>query len=91
MSEKQLKEKIYKLENKLITLKEVLETPKNGKFGRPKGSTIYSDEKIKFLKEHKNTSMTTLIELFNEEFNTNFPKNSRALYNFMDRQGMLDE
>ena len=81
ISEKQLKEKIIKLETKLKILKEVLETPKDGKFGRPKGSTIYSDKQINFLKEHKNTSMPILIELFNKEFNTDFKKDSRALYN----------
>ncbi len=81
ISEKQLKEKIIKLETKLKILKEVLETPKDGKFGRPKGSTIYSDKQINFLKEHKNTSMKILIELFKKEFNTNYKKDSRDLYN----------
>lgn len=90
MSEKQLKEKVIRLENELRVLKSILETPKDGKFGRPLGSTIYTDEQVEFLRDFKNTKMTALIKMFNNRFGTNFKKDSRALYNFMGRHRIID-
>jgi hypothetical protein len=88
MSEKQLREKVFGLRRELQICEEILNSKREG-FGRPKGSIKYTQEQGKFLKENKNIPMKKLIELYNKKFGTNFHKDSRALYNFMDRQGLF--
>lgn len=88
MSEKQVKERIYKLKEELRILEEVLETKREG-FGRPKGSLKFSSEQIKFLHDYREEDMKKLVKLFNAKFGTNYPINSRALYNFMERTGII--
>lgn len=91
MNERQLKEKIYQLEIELKSLKFVLETQNNAILGRPTGTTKYSEEEINFLKLNKNMKMPNLVEAFNKKFNKNFPKKSRGIYNFMVRNGIIEQ
>ena len=88
MNEKQIKERINELKREINILEEVLNSKREG-FGRPKGSLKYTIEQEKFLRENKNIPMKELVALFNKKFNTNYPMESRALYNFMDREGFL--
>lgn len=88
MSEKQIKERINKLQFEIRILEKVLGTEREG-FGRPKGSLKYTPEQIDFLEKNKDIPMEELIEMFNEKFGTGYPIDSRALYNFMDRQGII--
>ncbi len=89
MNERQIKDKIYQLETELKILKEILKTETNIKFGRPIGSIKYPDEQVIFLQENKDMYMKDLIQEYNQKFNADLPKNSRALYNFMQRVGIL--
>ncbi|GAH22540.1 unnamed protein product, partial [marine sediment metagenome] len=66
MSEKQIKEKIYKLQDEIRILESVLETDREG-FGRPKGSLKYNQKQIKFLYDNRDTPMNELVELFNKQ------------------------
>jgi len=79
------------LKKEIEVLEKVLFLPSDKKMGRPRGSIAYSDEQIKFLKKcaKKNLEQKAIVNEFNKEFGTRFPINSRALYNFMDRQGMI--
>ena len=86
MSEKQLKERINRLKDEIRILESVL--AREG-FGRPKGSIKYSPEKINFLTENKDKHMREITLLFNEKFKTDYPEDTRALYNFMERQGII--
>jgi hypothetical protein len=90
MSEKQLREKIIELEKQLEIWKVVLNSPKDGKMGRPKGSTMYTPEQMKFLAEceEKKLSDKQIIEEFNKKYDTNIKPNGRQLYNLMQRQGI---
>ena len=88
MSEKQIKERIFKLKDEIRILETILNTKKEG-FGRPKGSLKYSEEQVKFLCDNKDTHMPELIQLFNKQFNTKYHSETRALYNFMCREGIL--
>lgn len=90
LSEKQIRERIILLEKELEIYKNILETPCDGKFGRPLGSTKYNSERLNFLKqcESENLSDSEIIKRFNSKFGTNFKDNSRALYNLMQRQGI---
>jgi len=88
MKEKQIKERINNLRREIEILEGVLYTKRKG-FGRPKGTLKYKEEQITFLKENKNMKMIDLVELFNKTFGTNYPKETRALYNFMDRERII--
>lgn len=88
MSERQIKERIFRLKEEIRVLEEVVETKSSYKTGRPIGSVSYSNEQTKFLRENKEIPMKELIKMFNDKFGTDFPKDSRALYNFMDRSGI---
>lgn len=88
MSKKAIKERIYILKTEIRILDEVLNQEVSG-FGRPRGSLKYTDEQITFLKLNKNQKNTDLIKMFNEKFNTNYKSDSRSLYNFMERQGII--
>lgn len=89
MSEKQLRERIYKLEDELRILREILGHKREG-FGRPKGSIKYTPEQIGFLKECEKQKLSDkeIVRQFNSEFGTNLNIDSRALYNFMVREGI---
>jgi len=89
MNERQIKEKINRLKEEVKILEQVVNTKSDSAFGRPIGSNIYSDEQTKFLEENKEIAMGKLVEMFNEKFNTNFKADSRALYNFMYRMGII--
>ena len=88
MSEKQIKERIIQLKKEIEIFEQVLNTKREG-FGRPKGSIKYTIEQENFLKENKDIPMKELIKLYNEKFKTNLKKDTRALYNFMERQGII--
>lgn len=88
MSEKQIKERIYKLQDEVRILESVLETKREG-FGRPKGSIKYNQEQIKFLYDNRDTPMAELVTAFNKQFGTKYHSESRTLYNFMCREGIL--
>ena len=90
ISEGQLKRIIRELELKLESYREILETKKDAGFGRPVGSIKYTEEQIKFLEDNKDNPMPLLILEFNERFGTKFKPDSRALYNFMMRQGIIE-
>lgn len=89
MSEKQIKERIYTLEQEIRILRNVLEQKREG-FGRPKGSLKYTPEQIDFLKEceEKKFSDKEIVRQFNSKFGINLKADSRALYNFMVREGI---
>lgn len=90
MSEKQLREKIIELEKQLEIWKAVLNSQKDGKAGRPLGSTTYTFEQMKFLaecEEKKLTDKQIIIE-FNKKYGTNIKPDGRQLYNLMCRQGI---
>lgn len=89
MSERQIKEKINNLRRELAIYEEIVNTPSDGKMGRPSGDTKYTTEQIKFLRENKGIPMEELILLFNKTFDRNLNPNTRALYNFMCRQGII--
>jgi hypothetical protein len=89
MSEKQLREKVIALEKELNIYKTILQTPKDGKMGRPIGSIKYTDVQVMWLKDNKNMPMTNLVMKFNERFGTKLSVTSRALYNFMCREGII--
>lgn len=91
LNERQLKEKIYQLEIELKTLKEILEGQELNLMGRPKGSYNYSEEEVNFMKANKTKKMLDLVQEFNKKFNRNFPKHTRALYNFMVRNGIIEQ
>ena len=90
MSEKQLREKVNHLKRELAICEEILNTKRDGSMGRPKGSILYTEEQVKFLKEHKDMPMKNLILLFNLQFKKNYSQNTRALYNFMCREGIIE-
>lgn len=90
MSEKQLREKVNYLKRELAIYEEILNTKKDGSMGRPKGSVKYTDEQVAFLRKNKDVLMKELILMFNLEFKTNYPPQTRALYNFMCREGILE-
>ena len=90
MNARQLKEKIIILEKELAILKSILEAPATPHtMGRPIGSTIYPAERIVFLEECEKQGLSDaeIIVKFNEKFATQVPKNSRQLYNLMQRRG----
>lgn len=89
MNERQIRERIYRLKEEVRILKEVLNTGGDSKFGRPIGSYKYPDEQSDFLRKNRDAPMNELIKMFNEKFNTNFASNSRTLYNFMQRSGII--
>lgn len=77
------------LENELHILKSLLGQKKEG-FGRPKGSTKYTQEEIDFLKECEERGFNDreIINEFNKKFGVNLRPKTRALYNFMVRNGI---
>jgi transposase len=91
MSELQIKNKIYELEKEIEVYKKVLETPKNGSMGRPKG-TSYSPEQVSFLEEcaKKKMPWTAIVREFNAKFKTSVKEDSRQLYNLMRREGIIE-
>ena len=90
MSQKQIIEKIYELEKELQVYRTILNTPSDGKMGRPKGSLKYTQEQVVFLREceAKQLSDKEIIAEFNKKFNTQISYASRQLYNIMQRQGI---
>jgi hypothetical protein len=92
MSERQLRERIFQLERELEVLKSIVTTPQDGKLGRPSGSTVYTDEQIKFLKRcwEKNLSYKRIVEEYNLRYGTKWKPSDRGLYNLMRRQGIIE-
>lgn len=90
MNERQLREKLRELEKETAIYKHILETPRDDKVGRPKGSITYSNEQILFLKEceQKGMSDVQIVDAFNIKFGTTIKRNGRQLYNFMVREGI---
>jgi hypothetical protein len=88
MNEKQIKERINELKRNIQILEEVMNSKREG-IGRPKGSLKYTIEQENFLRENKDVPMKKLVNMFNKKFNTNYSIETRALYNFMDREGFL--
>ena len=72
--------KEYKKKSKIVS-----------KMGRPKGTLEYNHDQAKFLKEcgEKELSDKEIIQAYNSKFKTSISGNSRALYNFMNREGMI--
>lgn len=90
MTERQLEDKIEELESQIKAYKDILNSEARIKFGRPKNSFQYSEEKISFLQENKEMNMVDLIIKYNEKFSTDLPRTSRAIYNFMIRAGIIE-
>lgn len=90
ITEKQLRDRINNLKKELIIYEEVLNSKSIKKMGRPKGSLKYTEEQIKFIKDNKDVPMKNLIVMFNNQFKTNYSTNTRALYNFMAREGISE-
>jgi len=90
MSEKQLRERIYLLEKEIRFIDEILNVNNPDDMGRPKGSIKYTPEQVKFLIENKQMHMKNLIPFYNRTFGTDLKPDSRALYNFMCREGILE-
>lgn len=89
MNKLQVLDKIKRHEEAIELLKEVLQTdPEKGKMGRPQGETKYTSEQLNFIKNNRDITMIKLVQKFNDKFGTNLRKNSRTLYNLMDRQGI---
>jgi hypothetical protein len=88
MNEKQVKERISELKKEISILEGVLNNKREG-FGRPKGSLKYSKEEELFLKENKYKPMKEIVVMFNKKFGKSYKKDTRALYNFMSRQGII--
>lgn len=89
MSEKQIKERIYQLKEEIRILESVVKTDNDGSMGRPKGSIKYNKEQIIFLTDNRDTPMPELVKLFNKQFGTKLHPETRALYNFMCRMGII--
>ena len=89
MSKNQIQEKINQLEAEAKILRDVLSTPNYSKIGRPANKFKYTEPQVVFLKENKDLPMKDLIQKYNEEFKVDLPKDSRALYNFMERLGII--
>lgn len=89
MSERQIRERINKLQEEIRILSEVVEHKREG-FGRPKGTLKYTPEQIDFLKEGEENKLSDkeIVRQFNLKFGTTIKSNSRALYNFMLREGI---
>ncbi len=90
MNKKQIERRISELKKEIEILEGIL-IPTNLKMGRPKGSLKYTPEQIKFIEENKDILMKELVIKFNEEFKTNYTPNTRAIYNFMLREGILEK
>jgi len=90
MNETQVKNRIYELEKEIAIYKKILETPSEKWVGRPKGSTTYTIEQIKFLEECEALKLTdkAIIQEYNKKFNTKIPSDGRQLYNLMVRLGI---
>lgn len=89
MNERQIQEKIEREEIRI--LEEVLKTESaKPKMGRPIGTRRYPNEQFEFLKENKDVPMKELVGMFNKKFKTSFPLDTRVLYNFMYRSGLVD-
>ena len=78
------------LKKELEILEEILNGDRKSNIGRPCGTFKYSDAQHKFLKENKDKDQKELIGMFNEKFKTQFSLESRALYNFMIRSGIIE-
>jgi len=87
---KEIEKRIENLKKKTASYEEVLLTQTDNKMGRPVGSSKYTSEQTEFLKQNKNVPIKDLIVLFNKKFNLNLPLDTRILYNFMFRAGIID-
>lgn len=89
MNERQIKERIKHLKKEIEVLQNVLNYDIPSVDGRPKGSTSYTDRQMRFMEDHRDLPMKRLVKAYNHEFKTNIPEESRALYNFMIRNGII--
>ena len=87
--ERKLRERVVVLKQQLAIYEEILNNNEDAGFERPLGQTSYTDEEIEFLKKNKDMDMKELILAFNALFGTDYSEDSRELYNFMDRQGII--
>lgn len=85
----QVEQRILKLKEEIRILQDVLDSEPNQKIGRPPNISKYPREQFEFLNNNKDVPMKELIMLFNKKFKTDFKENSRVLYNFMERGGII--
>lgn len=90
MTENQIRERIENLKKELEVLENVLITEAKSRMGRPLRSYLYSEKQIEFLHENRELPMKELIKKYNKTFNTELSLDSRAIYNFMIRTGIIE-
>lgn len=89
MTEREIKERIYDLKKEIDIYEKILKT--THEFGRPTGSTKFTPAQLEFLKlcVARKLPIPKITDLFNKRYKTNYPLESRGLYNAMLRQGII--
>ena len=91
MNEEQIDERIHELLIRIEELRLVKGKIAHIKMGRPLGSTKYSEEQDSFLREciKEKIPYRKITQEFNKQFGTNVKADSRQLYNYMERNGII--